>query len=161
MQLYRLTEHYKNLEALLDNEDIDKDIIYNALNEVNDSIEEKAENIAKLINSLTYSVLCLKEEEQRLVRKRRTLENRIESLKTYLQSEMKSLNKCEIHSNLFNIKIQKNPVSLKINNFKNIPTRFFKTKEAELDRRELLKEIKDGLTVEGVELQQTESIRIR
>ena len=161
MQLYKLTEHYENLEALLDNEDIDKDIIYNALNEVNDSIEEKAENIAKLINSLTYSVLCLKEEEQRLVRKRRTLENRIESLKTYLQNEMRVLNKYEIRSNLFNIKIQKNPVSLKVDNFDNIPTRFFKTKEAELDRRELLREIKGGLTVEGVELQQTESIRIR
>ena len=72
MKLYELTENYRNLQDLLENPEIDNDLIEKALDEVGEQLEEKAENIAKLIKTLEVEVTGFKTEEKRLADKRKT-----------------------------------------------------------------------------------------
>ena len=66
----------------------------------------------------------------------------------------------KIKTDLFSLNIQKNPPSLNVISEENVPDEFYIV-ERKLQRTELLKAMKAGLEVEGVEIKQGESLRIR
>ena len=161
MKLYELTENYRNLQDLLDNPEIDQDLITNALDEVGEQLEEKAENIAKLIKTLEVEVNGYKTEEKRLADRRKTLENRITGLKSYIDAAMKATGKKKFKGQLFSFNIQKNPPSVNITDSTLIPKEYYIEQEPVLDKKTVLAELKNGVIVPGTELKQTESLRIR
>ena len=161
MNLYELTENYRNLQELLDNPEIDQEIITNALDEVGEQLEEKAENIAKLIKTLEVEVNGYKTEEKRLADRRKTLENRITGLKSYIDAAMKATGKKKFKGQLFSFNIQKNPPSVNITDSTLIPKEYYIEQEPVLDKKTVLAELKNGVIVPGAELLQTESLRIR
>ena len=161
MKLYELTENYRNLQDLLDNPEIDQSIITVALDEVGGNIEEKSENIAKLIKSFEVDINGFKDEEKRLAAKRKSLEIRVKSLKEYIESAMKVTGKKKIKGQLFTFSIQKNPPSVKITDNTLIPKEYYIQQEPLLDKKTVLAELKNGVIVPGAELLQTESLRIR
>ena len=127
MKLYELTENYRNLQELLDNPEIDQELITKALDEVGEQLEEKAENIAKLIKTLEVEVNGYKTEEKRLADRRKTLENRITGLKSYIDATMKATGKKRFKGQLFSFNIQKNPPSVKITDNTLIPKEYYHT----------------------------------
>lgn len=161
MKLYELTQNYRNLQELLDNQEISVEIINAALDEVTEEIEDKAENIAKIIKGIEADVIALKEEETRLYSKRKGLECRVKYLKEYLEGSMKVVNKSKIKGRLFSFSIQKNPPSLEIINEHLIPEKFFYVPSPTIDKKEVLSRLKAGEEVPGVAIKQTESLRIR
>ena len=161
MKLYELTENYRNLQDLLENPEIDQDLITNALDEVGEQLEEKSENIAKLIKTLEVEVTGFKAEEKRLADRRKTLENRITGLKSYINAAMKATGKKKFKGQLFSFNIQKNPLSVNITDSTLIPKEYFVEQEPVLDKKTVLAELKNGVIVPGAELKQTESLRIR
>ena len=66
----------------------------------------------------------------------------------------------KVKTELFSFNIQKNTPSLEIRDEKNIDDSYYVI-ERKLNKRELLNDIKEGLIVDGVELKQSESLRIR
>ncbi len=159
-KLYELSQNYKNLEELLDNPDIAEEVIKEALSELDEEWETKAENLAKLIKSLDVDVKGLKEEEQRLVARRKSLENRIAGLKTYLEDNMKVVGKDKIKGKVFTLYIQQNKPSLDIVDEFMIPEKYFVVKR-EVAKNELLNDLKQGIEVPGATIKQTASLRIR
>ena len=69
-KLYELTEMYESIWDLIGDDEVDLDSLEIALSSVEDSIESKAESMAKLIKGIDGDVAMLKEEEQRLAKKR-------------------------------------------------------------------------------------------
>ena len=161
MNLYELTENYRNLQDLLENPEIDQDLIEKALDEVEEQLEEKAENIAKLIKTLESEVTGFKTEEKRLADRRKSLENRIAALKRYIDASMKATGKKRFKGQLFSFNIQKNPPSVNITDSTLIPKEYYIQQEPVLDKKTVLAELKNGVIVPGAELLQTESLRIR
>ena len=161
MKLYELTENYRNLQDLLENPEIDQRLIEKALDEVGEQLEEKAENIAKLIKTLEVEATGFKAEEKRLADKRKALENRISGLKSYIDSAMKVTGKKKIKGQLFSFNIQKNPPSVNITDSTLIPKEYYIQQEPVLDKKTVLIALRSGETVPGAELLQTESLRIR
>lgn len=156
--LYDLTDSYINIKDILDeetNEDLAK-----VLDEIDEEIEIKADNIAKLIKEFEGEANTLDEEIKRLQAKKATKVNSIRNLKLYLENQMIKVGKTKFKTTLFSFGIQKNVPSLKIENEDNIPEDFIKIMTS-IDKRELLKAMKEGLEVEGVEITQSESLRIR
>lgn len=160
-KLYELSQNYNNLLELLDNQDIPQEVVTEALNQVGEEIEVKAENIAKLIKTLEVDINGFKEEEKRLADRRKSLENKVKCLKTYLEDTMKATGKTKFKGQLFSFNIQKNAPSLNIEAEDNIPKNFYIEQAPVLDKKSLLAEIKQGLEVTGVTIKQTESLRIR
>ena len=161
MKLYELTQNYLNLQELLENEEIPKEMVIDALDNVGEELEAKAENIAKLIKTLEVDITGYKAEETRLALKRKSLENRVKSLKEYLDNAMKVTGKTEFKGQLFSFSIQKNPPSVNVIDEKLIPEEYFIPQEPALDKKRLLSDLKSGIKVEGAEVKQTESLRIK
>ena len=160
-KLYELTEMYQNISNLIE-EDADNETLEKALDEITDNIQMKAENMAKLIKSIEGNINALKDEEKRLQAKRKALENKVVSIKRYLEEQLKAMGLKKVQGNLFTVSIQKNPQSVNILNEDLIPEQFKKVvTTTKIDRKELLAALKEGQEIEGAEIKQTESLRIR
>ena len=160
-KLYELTEMYQNISNLIE-EDADNETLEKALDEITDNIQMKAENMAKLIKSIEGNINALKDEEKRLQAKRKALENKVVNIKEYLENQLKAMGLKKVQGNLFTVSIQKNPQSVNILNEDLIPEQFKEVvTTTKIDRRELLAALKEGQEIEGVEIKQTESLRIR
>lgn len=156
MQLYELTEMYLNLKDM----DIEEGDLNAALENIDDEIETKADNIAKVLRDFDGDIEALKSEEERLAKKRKTIENRQKQLKEYLQNAMLVLDKRKFKTDLFSFNIQKNAPSLKILDESKIPEDYYKI-EKKLNKNDLKEAVKNGLFEDAAELVQTESLRIR
>lgn len=156
MQLYELTEMYLNLKDM----DIEEGDLNSALENIDDEIETKADNIAKVLRDFDGDIEALKSEEERLAKKRKAIENRQRQLKEYLQNAMLVLDKRKFKTELFSFNIQKNAPSLKILDESKIPEDYYKI-EKKLNKNDLKEAVKNGLFEDAAELVQTESLRIR
>lgn len=161
MKLYELTQNYLNLQELLEDPTVPVEVINTALSEVGEQLEDKAENIAKLIRTMEFEVTGYKEEESRLAARRKSLETNAKNLKGYLEESMRAVDKLKIKGKLFSFSIQKNPASVEVLNENLIPKEFFNTPAPVLDKKETLIRLKAGEEIPGVTLKQTESLRIR
>ena len=157
MNLYELSLAFQEVQ----NMDLDPEVMKDTLDSIGGTFENKAENMAKLIRNLESDRLAYKEEEDRLKTKRQAVENKLEWLKTYLKDCMKLIGKTKFKSGMFNFSIQKNPVSVNINNKKILPEDYLIPQPPKVNNTLLKKALKDGIEVPGAELKQTEGLRIR
>lgn len=157
MNLYELSLSFQEVQ----NMDLDPEVMKDTLDSIEDAIENKAENIAKLIRNLESDVAAYKEEEERLKTKRQATENKVKWLKTYLEDNMKLTGKTKFKSGMFNFSIQKNPASVNITDEKAIPEEFLIPQLPKIDKTSLKEILKRGIEVPGAELKQTEGLRIR
>lgn len=157
MNLYELSLAFQDVQ----NMDLDPEVMKDTLDSIEDAIESKAENIAKLIRNLESDVSAYKEEEERLKTKRQATENKVKWLKTYLEDNMKLTGKTKFKSGMFNFLIQKNPASVNITDEKIIPEEFLIQQPPKVDKTSIKEILKKGIEVPGAELKQTEGLRIR
>lgn len=157
MNLYELSVAFQEVQ----NMDLDPEVMQDTLDSIEDAIENKAENIAKLIRNLESDVSAYKEEEDRLKTKRQSTENKVKWLKTYLEDNMKLTGKTKFKSGMFNFSIQKNPASVNIIDERIIPEEFLIQQQPKVDKTSLKEILKRGIEVPGAELKQTEGLRIR
>jgi hypothetical protein len=162
MKLYELAQNYNNLLDLLENPDIPQDVINKSLEEVEEDFNVKAENICKLIKSVELEAKAIKEEERRLADRRKSLEHRVVNLKAYLNGTMTAIGAKKIKGNIFTLSIQKNPHKVVIKDEELIPGDYvIVEKIIDIDKKGLLAALKAGEKIEGAELIQTESLRIK
>lgn len=147
---------YLNLKDM----DIEEGDLNSALENIDDEIETKADNIAKVLRDFDGDIEALKSEEERLAKKRKAIENRQKQLKEYLQNAMLVLDKRKFKTDLFSFNIQKNAPSLKILDESKIPEDYYKI-EKKLNKNDLKEAVKNGLFEDAAELVSSESLRIR
>lgn len=155
MNLYDITEAYLALDSLEPSADIQY-----YLDGINDELESKLESITHVIKNYESDIEALRAEEKRLAEKRRVLENKNKYLKEYMYSNIKALNKDKVKAGVFDLKIQKNPESIKIINPELITEDYLRIK-TDIDKSKIKRALKEGLEVEGAELIQTEGLRIK
>ena len=163
MNIYELTQSYIELQDLLDDE-TDNETLLDTLESIEGAIEEKVDGIVYIIKNKEARAAALKAEEQSLAKKRRAEENSIKRLKELIEMFLMASGKRKVQTDTFVARIQKNPPSLNVVDEEAIPNEWFTIPEPKpvLDKRELLKHIKEtGEVVDGVEIKQTESIRIQ
>ena len=159
-KLYELTQNYNNLLELVDNPDVPTEMLEESLNSIDDEIDTKAENIAKVIKSIESDIAGLKGEEKRLADRRKSLEGRIDNLKEYVEGSMRAVGKEKIRGKVFTLGIQRNAPSVDVIDEDVIPEQYFVTKK-ELSKKDVLVALKKGEEVPGAAIKQTESLRIR
>lgn len=157
-KLYELTKNYFVLWQQLD--DMDPEILEAKLQECEGQIEEKAENIAKLIKSIDADVDALKTEEKRLSDRRKALENKKDRVKTYLEKQLEFAGMEKVKTTTFTVAMQNNPASVNIFSEDSIPEQFIMY-EKKISKADILEKLKAGEEVPGAILQQSKSLRIR
>ena len=157
--LYELSTNYQNILEIA--EMLDEDQLKEALAGLDDEIENKADGYAKVIKELEAQENAIKDEIKRLTERKSAIGNNVKRMKESLQDQMLLMNKRKIKTPFFSFNIQNNPPSLSILDESHIPKRFYEEQDPKLNKRELLKALKDGEELEGVEIKQGESLRIR
>jgi hypothetical protein len=142
-------------------EEVNESVLKDTLESIQESIEDKAENIAKLIKTFDANAKVLKEEEERLMNKRKSFESKVSYLKKYLQEQLEHVGIDKIKRPIFTISIQNNPQAVDIQNESLIPLQFMIPVDPKIDKRKVLEVLKSGEVVPGVELKQTRGLRIR
>jgi len=160
-KLYEISDRYKNIQELLDNPDLPEVDILNALNKIDEEFDTKAENIAKLISSLNADIDGMTKEIKRLQNRKSVMEHRADDLKSYIYEHMKAIKKKKIKGALFTLSIQKNSPSVNVLDEGAIPAQYKIPQPSKLDKKAILADLKQGVEVNGVEIKQGTSLRIR
>jgi Siphovirus Gp157. len=161
MSLYDLTADW---QQVYDMEDLDVETWADTLESIEGEIKDKAVNIGYVVKNLEADEVAIDAEIKRLQAKKKVVVKKKQGLKDYLQNNMIAVGIEKIKSAVFNIRIQKNPQSLKFENeeqfMKNeFYDNYFIPQPPKLDKKQILEDLKNGAVIEGVELQQSESLR--
>ena len=157
MNLYELSQNYLAVQDM----DLEPETLKDTLDSIEEAIEVKAENIAKWIRNLEADKKAFEEEEKRFKEKKQAADNRIKSLKLYLEDNMRLTGKTKFKAGFFSFAIQNNPPSVEVFDEALLPERFLIEQLPKIDRAGIKELLKAGEEVPGAELKQTEGLRIR
>ena len=166
--LYELTGDYAKFAEIAQQGDLDDDMqamLDDALANLADDIEVKLEGYAKVIKNFESDIEGLKKEEDRLAGKRRTLENRVKTMKTAMRDAMIATGKMKVKGDLFSFTVRNNAPSVVMDEqyIENIPEKYLIAQEPKIDRKLLAEDLKaDGAALEGIaHLESSQSILIK
>ncbi|EDH0869574.1 TPA: siphovirus Gp157 family protein [Listeria monocytogenes] len=158
MKLYELTQAYNQVLEMA--EELDTETLQDTLDSIREPIEEKADNIIKMVKSIDAEAEGLAKEVERLTKRKTALDAKAKNMKEYLESEMLKVDIRKIKSSLFTISIQKNPPSLRLEDEEKL-FMFLVEQPKKLDKKAITSALKEGRDVPGAKLVQTESLRVR
>lgn len=158
--LYELTSNYLQLQDL--SEEMDQDTLKDTLEAIQEQFDMKAENIVKLTKINEAEAAAIQVEIERLAERKKKLDNKNKQLIEYLHNHMVAADIKNVKSTLFSIKIKKNPPKVKILDEAAIPPFYFRQiVKHEVDKKELAKDLKAGVEVEGVTLIQETKLEVK
>jgi DNA repair ATPase RecN len=157
MKLYELANMYNRIIEMEESE-----AMLDTLESIEESLDQKAENIAKMITELNAQSETISVEIKRLTEMKSKIENKSNYLQNYIYDNMVFMKKDTIKSDLFNIKIVKNPYSVEIKDEAIIPEDYKNQKiTISVDKKKLLEDLKNGMEIQGATLQQKTRLSIK
>ena len=128
--------------------------------------ERKLEGVALWIKDMKAEAAAVKEEADKLTARKKTLENKMEGLKTWLLMALDGEKLKTPRCNVYQTHNQRVAVAddAKLISFLQTleePEKFLRFKDPELKRDEIKKALKDGTIIPGAELEETESVVIK
>lgn len=163
LSLYEMSDQYQFLaNDLYDYETgvVDETTLAR-LNELTDSMENKAINIVMLYNSLEATRDAIKKEKDKMAAREKAFTSQVARLKEYLLTNMQRCQITKVECPQFVIGLQNNPISVEILNENEIPKKYDKKPKREIDITKIKDDLKNGVVIPGVRLVQRQSIRIR
>lgn len=160
--LYELKNEWLGLLDLLEM-GADPEVVEATLEGLDAEIEVKADNYARIIRQLEADIAGLKTEIDRMMERKRVLENNITRLKANLQDTMIITGKERFKTDLFSFGIQNNPPKVVIDDYSKIPAEYLIEQEPKVDNKsikEFLQKTDDQRSF-FAHLEQGRSLRIR
>ena len=161
MKLYEISNIYLSILELMGDENTDMEMLGAALKNVDDALETKAENYAKIIKQIEGDIDTVKKEKDRLASKQSTMESNVRWLKMNLQSAMELQDKRKFKTDLFSFNIQKNPKSVQVTCDPQLLDERFQSIKVDANKQAIKEALEAGETIEGATIVQSESLRIR
>ena len=155
--LYKLTENYNNILALVGDESIPDYEIADALKVLDADIETKCSNGIGLLQQIKAYESAVDAEIKRLQSVKKMFAGRGKAIEKVYVDGLTAIDKAEtgIMTERGLMKVKKNPARLVIDDEYKIPRRFIKTTIVEeVDKSTLKSSIKSGEQVEGAHLEQ-------
>lgn len=122
--LYNITNNFVSIMDKVENGEITEQE-YNELGqELAIELQNKSVNIIAYVRNEESFVEAIKTEEKRLKEMREKTENKIDRFKQYVKENMERLNLSKIPTELGNLMISKNPMSVEVENEEEIPSEF-------------------------------------
>lgn len=158
--LFNLTDAYQQVYDLIA-EQGEESALIDTLQSINDALEDKADGYVAVIKTLEAVNVAIDEEIKRLRQRKTTNQNGISRLKESLQFAMESTGKEKFKTALNSYSIANNPPSLNVLEESLIPKDYWVSQAPKLNKKDLLKDIKNGADIKGVEVKHTRSLRVR
>ena len=161
--LYQLAHELQELTALADTEELPVEVIRDTLEGIEGAIEVKTANIAKLTRNLEASAQAIRDAARAMIERAERVERRADSIKAYLLWAMQAGDIQKIECPEFKISRRKNPVSVVIDEWHELPDIFKVQKPSPLvpDKKAIKAAIDNGQKVPGAHLFQNERVEIK
>lgn len=156
--IYELTGIFKQIAEM---EGIDEETKVDTLEAIDwtEQFEEKVENTVKVIKNKEADVDQLKEEIDRLTKRKKSIENDITRLKTGLQGAFEITGREKVKTLLFTVSLANNQPSVVVDEDL-LPKKYF-IQTLKPDKTAIKELLKAGKKVKGAVLQESRSLRIR
>lgn len=156
--LYEMTQNVMYLQDLLENGEIDEQTYRDSVESM--CVDGKLENICKFIKNLEAKATAYKVEEDRMARRRKTIENSVKRLKDSLLNYMVSTNEKKVDAGLFTLSLG---VSKSVNVWDDtrLPEEYLIPQPPKTDKTAIGKALKDGKVIDGAELVENPYITLR
>lgn len=150
MKLYEITEQFKQLEKM---EDLDEETMLDTLESIEGEFLTKCRNVAAYFQNLDADVRELKEAESRIAARRKSIENKSNSLKEYLLRNMIATGTTKIECPEFSITLRKPSQALEVVDLDLIPEHYKKeTVTISADKNAIKAAIKAGDDIPGARI---------
>lgn len=149
--LYTIAEQFKELAVLAETADEDLAIaLRDTMEGIEGEFQEKGKAIAMITLNIDGDLEAIQSQIDRLTERKRVINNRKESLKEYLRSNMDAAGITKITHPLFTITCGKGKPIVVIDDEKAIPDDFVNVKVTSApDKAAIAKALKDGQEVPG------------
>ena len=108
MNLYELSMAYEQLDELFDSGEIDEQTYIDMLESMEYDLEDKLENVAKIIRNEEAKQQACKAEVDTLRTKQASSKNKVERLKSFAMYAMKKAGYKKVQAGAFTVSYQKN-----------------------------------------------------
>ena len=160
--LYKLADEFVAIAAILADQDLPDDVITDTLEGASGDIENKAWNTAALILQFEGEASVIKEAEQRMSARRKSLENRVQWMRDYMLVQLIRTNISEIKSPEFVITVRDNPPKVILDDEDVIPKAFKHSQTiTTISKAEIRQSLIDGKTVVGAHLEREKRLSIK
>ena len=162
--LYEISAEYAAFLEAYENASCEEEAaeILQSLVDIHGSLEEKAENYAKLIKNVKADAKAFKDESDRLDKKWKVAKNFAERLEGAMLDAMKLTDTKEIPTSIGKWKTQLNPISCDVTDPDKVPERFHVKQPDKIDKQAMIREHKaTGEMFEGAEFKQEMGVRFR
>lgn len=161
MRLYDLTEQYSLIAEMIE-DDTTNEALQAMLDGIEGAFDEKVESIVKLMHSKISEHTAVDNEYKRLKQRADKIAKEVDWLENYVEEQMKLLNKDEVKSNLFSIKLALNPPSVKVDELL-LSSKYYRIipSSKTVDKALLSTKLKSGESIVGAWLEQSKSLRIK
>lgn len=142
--LYELSEQYRNLIAYTDTDDLTEQSVKDRLQCITEQLNNKAENIGKLIMEINSESDVIQKEIERLVNRKRIAENKADWLKSYILTEMLSSGIKKIEGQILTLSVRDSPPSVTVLDHTLIPEQYFRIipETKEVNKKAILENFK-------------------
>ena len=128
--------------------------------------DRKLEGVALWVKDLTAEAEAVKAEADKLIARKRALDNKIAGLKMWLlmalDGEKLKTPRCNVYyTHSQRVKVEDEEKLMEFIYSLNVPGTYLRYKEPELNKDEIKKALKDGFEFPGAALETTESVVIR
>lgn len=160
--LYKLADEFVAIAMQLADSELPDDVIADTLEGASGDVENKAWNTAALILQFEGEAALIKEAEQRMSARRKSLERRVDWMRGYVLVQLIRTGITEIDSPEFVIRVQDNPPKVILDDEDLIPKAFKQTESVTTIRKaDIRKSLLDGKTVAGAHLESEKRLAIR
>lgn len=121
LSLYTITNAFP---TLMEQEEMTEEEKAKVVEELTNLLNEKSQSIIGYTKNIELTIEAMKTEEKRISDNRKSLENRLAKFKEYVKDCMEKGGFTKIETELGQLSIAKNPMSVEIENEEKIPNEF-------------------------------------
>ena len=156
--LYELTQDALALQDMFENGDIDEQTLSDTLEAM--GIEEKAENICKVIRNLDAKAKAYKEEKDRMAKRQKECENGVNRLKESLLLHLNTLKKPKLEAGLFTVsKSMSKKVEITAEHW--LDEKYLDPQPPKVNKTRITEDLKNGIEVAGAKFVENEYLTIK
>ena len=162
--IYELTNDIQLLWNLMEEDGLDDEMLLGAFDCAKEDLAEKLEGYCKFIKNLESDIAGLKAEEERLYKRRKTMENTIDRCKEAMKYALNTVGEKKIPCGTFTVSVQNSTPSVVLDEqyIENVPEKYLIQQEPKIDKKLIKADIEQGVDLEGIaHLETNTSLRIR
>lgn len=151
LSLYQITSAFPKL---IDQEEMSEEDKKEVEKELTELLQQKSQNLIGYARNMELTIEAMKNEEERISKQRKALENNLKKFKEYVKECMEQNGFTKIETQLGALSIAKNPISVEIYDEKQIPDEY-KTKvvTVKVDKTAIKKALKEtGEIIPGAKI---------